>query len=102
VQRLRIYLGRLISRIADNFKRSNGFIVGSQPRDCARNGNLVVKSERTEIVSASNATTAESVEEQKTMWVRIGSGAWFAIPSGMAEAFRKSGADVRQTLPKQS
>lgn len=39
-----------------------------------------------------------AAQKQGAMWARIDNGRWYAIPSSMAESFRKAGAEVRQAL----
>lgn len=48
----------------------------------------------------SKVSGSEFQQKQDPMWAKIGDGRWYAIPSSMAESFRKAGADVR-LVPEQ-
>lgn len=41
-------------------------------------------------------TSGEAGQKEAAMWAKIGGGSWYAIPPGMADSFRKAGAEVRQ------
>jgi hypothetical protein len=47
-------------------------------------------------------TASEAEQKNPAMWAKIGGSSWYAIPPGLADSFRKAGAEVRQAheLPK--
>ena len=44
----------------------------------------------------------QSAQKKQGMFAKVGDGCWYAIPPGMAESFRKAGAEVLQAdaLPR--
>lgn len=56
-----------------------------------------------QVFDATPATAADqSVEKKRGLFAKVGDGCWYAIPPGMADSFRKAGAEVLQAdaLPR--